>query len=134
MFEAFCKDKLGPLALRLAVGLFCAYHGYLKIMASGGTAWNSAYPIALQLLIAWVEFSAGIAILLGFRCRLAAGGLLLLTVGVLFWVRGWNLLRVPLHDLELTLLLLLSNLSLLFLGAGQLSLDARGGGKSARAR
>jgi uncharacterized membrane protein YphA (DoxX/SURF4 family) len=134
LIEAFCKEKLGPLALRLAVGLFCAYHGYLKIMASGGTAWNPAWPVALQVLISWAEFSAGVAILLGFRCRLAASVILVLTAGMLLWAQGWKVLSVPLHNLELTLLLLLSGLALLFLGAGQLSLDARSGGKSARAR
>ena len=36
MSEAFCKEKLGPLALRLALGLVCVWHGYLKIMAGGG--------------------------------------------------------------------------------------------------
>ena len=41
MFEVFFRDKLAPLALRLALGTVFAAHGYAKIMANGGTAWTS---------------------------------------------------------------------------------------------
>jgi uncharacterized membrane protein YphA (DoxX/SURF4 family) len=41
VFETFFKEKLGPLTLRLALGSVCLYHGYVKIMAQGGTAWTS---------------------------------------------------------------------------------------------
>lgn len=128
MFEAFFKDKLGPLALRLALGLFCAYHGYLKIMAAGGTAWNPALGVAWQLLVAWGEFAGGLAILLGFRCRLAAAGVLFLSSGLLVWNLGWRLFSQPVSNLEMSFLFLLATLALLFLGAGELSLDARSGG------
>src|SRR5262249_61117472 len=82
VFEAFCKDKLGPLALRLAVGLFCVYHGYLKIMAAGGTAWYPSLAVGWQVLIAWAEFASGLAVLLGFRCRTAATVVVGLTAGL----------------------------------------------------
>ena len=85
MFEAFCRDKLGPLMLRLALGLVCAYHGFVKIMARGGMAWTGEMPTGWQLLIAWGEFCSGLAILLGFRCRLAAFAALALTAGTLLW-------------------------------------------------
>jgi uncharacterized membrane protein YphA (DoxX/SURF4 family) len=133
VFEAFCKEKLGPLALRLAVGLFCIYHGYLKIMAAGGTAWYPSWPVGWQVLIAWAEFGAGLAILLGFRCRIAATVVLFLTAGVLLWSEGWKVLHLPLRSLELTLLLFLTVMALLFLGAGELSVDAHGG-KSSRGK
>jgi uncharacterized membrane protein YphA (DoxX/SURF4 family) len=132
MFEAFCRDKLGPLALRLALGLFCIYHGYIKIMANGGTTWNSNLPLAWQLVVAWGEFAAGLAILLGFRCRLAAAGVLVLIGGLLIWSQGWRVWRLPIQSVEMTLLLLLSGLALLFVGAGELSLDRRAAGKSPR--
>jgi uncharacterized membrane protein YphA (DoxX/SURF4 family) len=134
VFETFCKEKLGPLALRLAVGLFCVYHGYLKIMAAGGTAWYTGLPVAWQVLLAWAEFGAGLAILLGFRCRIAATLVLVLTAGLLLWSQGWKVLELPIRSLETALLVLLMGTALLFLGAGELSLDARGGGKAARPR
>lgn len=126
MFESYCKENLGPLALRLALGFVCVYHGYVKIMASGGTTWYPGMPVSWQLFIAWGEFGAGLAILLGFRCRLAAALVVVLTAGTLIWFQGWNLLQLPLRSLEPTIMLLLMGLAVLFLGAGELSVDARG--------
>jgi uncharacterized membrane protein YphA (DoxX/SURF4 family) len=133
VFEALCKDKLAPLALRLALGSVCFYHGYLKIMAAGGTAWQTGMPVAWQLVIAWGEFAAGLAILVGFRCRLSAAVVLVITVGTLAWWQGWGVFRMPLHSLEPTFMLVLTGLALLFLGAGELGLDGRGGGGRAGA-
>ena len=129
MFEQFCKDKLAPMALRLALGLVCVYHGFLKIMASGGTAWQPALPVGWQLFLAWAEFAAGVAILIGFHCRVAATVVLALTAGTLIWWQGWNVLHLPVQQLEPTLLLVLVALALLFLGGGEFSVDGRGGGK-----
>jgi uncharacterized membrane protein YphA (DoxX/SURF4 family) len=126
VFESYCKENLGPLALRLALGFVCVYHGYVKIMASGGTTWYPGMPVVWQLLIAWGEFGAGLAILLGFRCRLAAALVVALTMGTLMWFQGWHLFQMPLHSLEPTVLLVLMGLALLFLGAGELSVDSRG--------
>jgi putative oxidoreductase len=134
VFEAFCKEKLAPLVLRVALGLVCVYHGYLKIMAAGGTAWSPGLATGWQLLIAWGEFGAGLAILVGLHCRVAAAVVVLLTTGTLIWWQGWNLVRLPLASLEPAFLLLLLGLALLFLGAGELSLDGRAGGKGAGAK
>ena len=134
MLESFCKEKLGPLFLRLALGSFCAYHGYLKIMASGGTAWYPSLPVAWQVFLSWGEFTAGIAILLGFRCRLAAILIVALTTGTLLWFQGWHVFRLSWQNLEQPLLLLLSTLALLLLGAGDLSLDSRRGMKPSAVR
>jgi uncharacterized membrane protein YphA (DoxX/SURF4 family) len=127
VFQAFCRDKLGPLTLRLALGLFCVYHGYIKIMANGGTTWSPNLSVGWQLLVAWGEFACGLAILLGFRCRLAAGFVLILIAGLFVATQGWHIWRLPIHSLETTSLLLFSGLALLCIGAGGLSLDQRGG-------
>ncbi|OAI38948.1 hypothetical protein AYO40_01555 [Planctomycetaceae bacterium SCGC AG-212-D15] len=127
MFEAFFREKLGPLALRLALGSACVYHGFLKIMAHGGAYWTSGMPTSLQMALAWGEFVAGIAILLGFYCRYSAATVLAVTLGALAWWHGWGMFHLPLRTLEPTLMTLLIGLSLLFQGAGDLSLDARGG-------
>lgn len=129
MFEAFCKEKLAPLSLRLALGLVCVYHGYVKIMATGGTAWSPGLPVGWQLLLAWGEFAAGLAILVGFHCRGAAAVVLALTVGTFVFWNGANMMRTPLRALEPTFVLLLVSLTLLFLGAGELSVDGRAGAK-----
>jgi uncharacterized membrane protein YphA (DoxX/SURF4 family) len=129
VFETFCREKLGPLALRVALGLFCVYSGYLKIMAAGGTTWYPSMPVFWQVVISWAEFCAGVAVLIGFRCRLAAMVIVLLTAGMPIWSYGWRLLQLHIRDLQMTLLLVLTGLALLFLGAGGISLDARMMGK-----
>lgn len=131
MFETYCKDKLAPLTLRLALGLFCVYHGYLKIQAGGGAAWYPGLPKGWQLAIAWGEFAAGLAILFGFRCRLAAAAALAISVGTFLWWQGWNALRLPLPTVEPLILILLVAVALVFMGAGGLSLDGRNGSKPA---
>jgi uncharacterized membrane protein YphA (DoxX/SURF4 family) len=132
VFEAFCKEKLAPLSLRLALGLVCVYHGYVKIMAAGGTAWSPGLAVGWQLLIAWGEFAAGLAILVGFRCRWAAAAVVALTAGTFVLWHGPRLTRTPLPTLEPAFVMLLVSLALLFLGAGELSVDGHGGGKASR--
>jgi uncharacterized membrane protein YphA (DoxX/SURF4 family) len=134
VLESFCKEKLAPLVLRLALGSFCVYHGFLKIMVAGGTAWYPSLPVTWQVLLSWVEFTAGVAILLGFRCRIAAVLILALTSGTLVWFQGWHVFRLPWQNLEQPLMLLLSTLALLFLGAGDFSLDGRRGHKAPAVR
>jgi uncharacterized membrane protein YphA (DoxX/SURF4 family) len=131
VFESYCKEKLGPLVLRVALGLACVYHGFLKIMAAGGTTWAPGVHVAWQVVLAWGEFAAGLAILLGFRCRLAALVVLVVTPLPWLWWQGWNVLQLPLRTLEPLLLIVLMGLALLFLGAGELSVDGRGGGTKA---
>jgi uncharacterized membrane protein YphA (DoxX/SURF4 family) len=131
MFESFCKEKLAPLTLRLALGLVCIYHGFSKIMVMGGLNWEPALPVGYQFLLAWGEFGAGAAILLGFRCRLAALTIVALIVGKLAYFHGWQMFHLPMKTLEPTVQLVLVGLTLLFLGAGELSVDARGGNASA---
>jgi uncharacterized membrane protein YphA (DoxX/SURF4 family) len=129
VFEAVCKDKLAPLVLRVARGLFCVSHGYLKIMAAGGTKWYPDIPVGWQLAIAWGEFASGLAVLVGFRCRLFAALAVAITAGTLAWWQGWNLVRLPLRTLEPTLLVLLTGSALLLLGGGDLSVDNRAFGR-----
>lgn len=130
VFEVFFREKIAPLVLRLAVGLVGIHHGFLKIMADGGTTWTSGMTTFWQLVVAWGEFAAGLAILLGFRCRIAATLMLALTAGTLLWWQGWHVFHLPIATLEPTLLLLLMALSLVFIGGRDLSLDGRAIGRS----
>jgi uncharacterized membrane protein YphA (DoxX/SURF4 family) len=132
MFESYCRENLGPLMLRLALGPVYVYHGFVKIMASGGTAWAPGLSVFWQVVLAWGQFAAGAAVLLGFRCRLAAGVGLACTLGHLAWLYGWDLFRLPVPSLEPIVLVVLVGLALLFLGSGDLALDGRSGGGFAR--
>ena len=130
MFEAICKDKLAPLMLRLALGLICVTHGYLKIMATGGTNWQPGMAVGWQLVIAWGEFAAGLAVLVGFRCRLFAALAIVIVAGTLTWWQGWGVLRLPIRSLEPTLLVLFIGGALLLLGGGELSVDGKSMGRA----
>lgn len=127
VFESYCKEKLAPLTLRLALGLACLYHGFLKIQASGGSAWAPSLPAGWQFLIAWGEFVAGLALVFGCHCRLGAGLALVINIWSFLWWQGWSGLHLPLRSLEPFVLVVLIGLSVVFLGAGGLSLDARSG-------
>jgi uncharacterized membrane protein YphA (DoxX/SURF4 family) len=132
VFEAFCKDKLGPLILRLAVGILCVYHGYVKIMYAGGTAWHPGWPVGWQVALSWAEFTAGVAIILGFRCRIAAALVLFVIAIDLAWDEGWRLMQLQQRIPERIVLLLLTGLALVCFGAGELSLDGRTASKAVR--
>jgi uncharacterized membrane protein YphA (DoxX/SURF4 family) len=131
VFETYCREKIAPLVLRVALGLVAAYHGYLKIIADGGTHWQPGLPTGWQVVLAWGEFVAGLAVLIGLRCRLAALTVLVLSVGLPLWWQGTGLVRQPVRSLEPHFLLFLLSLGLLFLGAGELSLDGRSRGAAA---
>jgi uncharacterized membrane protein YphA (DoxX/SURF4 family) len=130
MFDALLKDKLGPLTLRIALGSYLFYHGFLKIMNHGGAWWTTGMPTWMQLATAWTEFSAGITILLGFFCRANAANAISVTIGMLAWFHGWNALHLPLSTLELPILIVLMEVTLVCIGPGDISIDARrsGGG------
>lgn len=127
MLESYCKEKLGPLTLRLALGLACVYHGYLKVAANGGTSWAAGLPTGWQFLIAWGELMAGLALVFGFRCRLAALAALAVNAWSFIWWQGWNGIHLSLRLLEPYVLVTLVAVSVLLLGAGGLSVDGRGG-------
>ena len=101
---------------------------------SGDTHWAATLPTGWQLAIAWGQFTAGVAILAGFRCRIAAGLVVVLTAGQMLWWYGPGLFRLPLSTLEPVVIVLLMGLALLFLGAGGLAVGARPGGKSSGVR
>ncbi|MCS6850083.1 MAG: DoxX family protein [Gemmataceae bacterium] len=133
MFESFFQSKLGPLVLRGALGLFCTYHGFLKITYQGGMAWAAELAVPWQLMIAWGGFAAGLMLLVGLRCRLAAAIALGVTLGLVLWRHGWGTWRLPVTSLEPTVLISLVSLAVACIGAGEWSLDARGGAAGGRA-
>lgn len=134
VFEATVREKLGPLVLRLALGLICCYHGFLKIMARGGMNWSSGLPLGWQLAIAWAEFGAGIAILIGLYVRWASGLVFLVVIGSLAWFQGLGLFSQPLASLEQHFLLIFCALALLFVGGGPWVVPLSTGAKSVKKR
>lgn len=131
MFEAFCREKLAPLLLRLTIGMLGACWGYFKINHNFGFDWYDRFhPAAWQAVLGWTEFCTGIAILLGLYCRLATGAYLLVTTGFLIWHDKMLLLQIPPKELVLPVLLFLMTIVLVLQGAGPFSLDGRRRGRS----
>ena len=132
VFESHFREKIGPLVLRLALGIVCVYHGFAKIQGNGGTNWAPDLNVIWQLVIAWGEFGAGLAILVGLYCRWAAAAALLLSIGTLVWFHGAKLFSQPIASLESRFLIVFCSVALLCLGGGAWAVSASSGGRSAR--
>jgi putative oxidoreductase len=126
----------GAFFLRLVLGVAMIYHGYDKVIPSGGFHGGNAYnaiehhsrfvaglglPYWMGIVSALSEFLGGILILLGLLTRLAA---FLITINMLVAV-----VLVTRHHgyagSEYALALTVIALMLFFYGAGTLSLDRR---------
>jgi uncharacterized membrane protein YphA (DoxX/SURF4 family) len=132
VFETHFREKVGPFVLRLALGLVCVYHGFAKIQANGGTNWATDLPVAWQFAIAWGEFGAGMAILVGLYCRWAAAAALLVSVGTLVWFQGTRIFSQPLTTLEARFFVVFCSVSLLCMGAGKWAITAPTAGRAVR--
>jgi putative oxidoreductase len=134
VFETHFREKIGPFILRLALGLVCVYHGFAKIQSNGGAAWTPELGTGWQLAIAWGEFGAGLAIIVGLYSRWAAGVILLVSVGTLAWFQGTKLFSQSLASLEPRFLVILCSLALVCLGGGSWAVSPSAGGKGAKKR
>jgi len=130
------RDKVGPLAFRLALGLICLVHGFSKVRLSGGSAWHASLPAQWQMAIAWVELVGGLMVLLGMQCRYAAGALVLVMIGETILNYGWDLWQFPTREWETTLVHLLLAIGVAGIGGGEWILDLKfgGTGKTAKRR
>src|SRR5262249_44448100 len=96
MFDTLAKNTLGPLILRVALGVIFIYHGLGKVNAATewGATWEqkanpnnpNPHPGHLQMAFAWGELIGGFALALGLLTRLAALGIIALMVGAIYEV------------------------------------------------
>jgi putative oxidoreductase len=126
---------LGPLALRIAVGLIFAAHGAQKLFGwfggyglegtgqfFGSIGLNPGYLMAL--LAGAAEFFGGLALLFGLLVRPAAAALALAMLVAIFSVHVGKGFFVDKGGYEYALALFAAALSLAFSGAGRYSADA----------
>jgi putative oxidoreductase len=140
MLDAFGKNVLAPLLLRLVLAAIFVIHGMAKVNPNynwGGSAWadvdwanrHEAVPEPLQsqaaqLAVAWGELVGGVALALGLLTRLAALGLTVIQAGAIGFVtyyHGFAPERGVGYQFNVALLGML--LALLCLGGGALSVD-----------
>jgi putative oxidoreductase len=128
-------QPLGLLVLRLVLGAIMIAHGWQKIAGHMhgimGTLGHLGIPPWMAYLVVLAEFGGGILIVLGFLTRFAAAAILIdMSVAII---------KVHLHNgligqggFEFPLACAAIAFSLIFFGAGPISLDWLRGSKGAR--
>ena len=115
--------EFAPLPLRIIAGVGFMIHGLPKILDIGktqGSFANMGIPPDLAILIGLLEFIGGLAILLGFLTRIAAGLLAIEMIGSILLVK---ISKGFIGGFELDLLYLAIMISLLITGPGFLSIE-----------
>lgn len=131
-------DRIQPLALlvlRLALGAIMIAHGYAKVF--GGMQHHVEFvrhigiPGWMAYLSAAAEFGGGILVVLGFLTRLAALAILINMLVAIFGVHFKNGFLGQ-GNYQFPLALAAIAFSLIFFGAGPISLDWLRGSRGAR--
>ena len=119
-------EDYGLLALRLALGIIFIYHGFPKLKnpeaMAQGFGGNKNFP----MILGFFEFVSGLLVLFGLYTQFATIVFIVVMLGALYYkIEKW---KIPFFaknttGWEFDLLILASSIALLFLGAGQYSLD-----------
>lgn len=123
------------IALRVPVGIIFAAHGAQKLFGwfggyglAGTGAWMDSIGLTPGVVMAFLagaaEFFGGIALLLGVLTRPAAAALAFAMLVAIFSVHFENGLFMSNNGYEFGLALLAASVSLMFSGAGKISVDA----------
>ncbi len=128
------RDKIGPLAFRLALASVCLVHGFWKVQVAGGAGWNPEIATHWQLAIAWGELICGTLVLLGMQCRAAAAGLLVIVGAEALLNPSWDFWKNQIGQRDTTLIVLLLALGVASIGGGEWIVDLHlgGAGKASR--
>lgn len=136
LFQQITQTNAGwdALILRVPVGIIFAAHGAQKLFGwfggyglQGTGAWMDSIGLSPGVLMAFlagaVEFFGGLALILGLITRPAAAALAFAMLIAIFSVHFENGLFMSNNGYEFGLALLAASVSLLFSGAGKISLD-----------
>jgi putative oxidoreductase len=137
--------RLGPLVIRLALGVIFFAHGAQKMLGWWGGAGFSGtvaafgkngMPAPVATLVIAAEFFGGMGVFFGCLTRLAAFGIAAVMAGAIYLVHfqngfflNWANVPGKGHGFECNLGYLAMALSLILTGAGPVSIDALWGGK-----
>lgn len=118
------NPDLGLLLLRLAVGIVFVYAGWFKLnnmeMVTAGFA-SMGFAPWLAYLVGYVEFLGGIAMILGLFVQYAGILLAIVMLVALVKVHAPNGYSLANNGYEYVLMLMLSSLAIVTLGAGKYS-------------
>jgi putative oxidoreductase len=129
------RAGLGPLALRLPIGIIFVAHGAQKLFGwfggyglEGTGQWMGSIGLqpgyAMALLAGSAEFFGGLALLVGLLVRPAAAALAFAMLIAIFSVHIAHGLFMSNNGIEFALAMFAATVSLLVSGAGRLSADA----------
>ena len=133
LLKCKCSDKwqeIAPLILRVVIGAIFIAHGWQKIGAPDGMISGFFTQVGIPaagffaILVSWVEFLGGIAVLLGFLTHWATKLLGIVMLVAIFTVHIKVGLIGP-NSMELPLALLAGLVSLMITGPGKYSIDCR---------
>lgn len=135
MFDAFVKNTLTALLLRLAMAAIFIFHG-LNLVSGEGNSWGATWmnataekqgqsppPAPVQLAAAWGQLIGGLALALGFLTRLAALGIIVIMAGaiaVVHWPNGFDISK---GGYEYNMLIIVVCLALVLTGGGNVAVD-----------
>lgn len=125
---------LGPLFMRVGIGVVFAWHGWQKL--DGGVdnfaGFLDSLGVPLPTLVAWLQVAAegigGLLLIAGLLTRLATIPLIAIMIGAIWLVKAdVGFIVADAAGAELETVLLAGLLGLLFIGPGRISLDAVAG-------
>jgi putative oxidoreductase len=133
------NDTLGPLLIRVALGIVIFAHGAQKALGwFGGYGWSGTIggftsqlgvPAAIATLVILGEFLGSIGLITGTFTRLAAAGIAAIMVGAVLLVHvpygffmNWSGAK-PGEGIEFGILAIAMAVSLVVTGAGRWSVD-----------
>lgn len=120
--KKWCSPNLALLILRISLGLIFVAHGLSKINnmeATLGFFASLGIPAFLTYLVAWVEFLAGIALILGVYSWISGVAIAVIMVFAIILVKskGGNLMAA-----ETDFMIFAAALTIAFIGPGKFSL------------
>ncbi|MDP2673004.1 MAG: DoxX family protein [Nanoarchaeota archaeon] len=118
-------ESWGLLILRVFLGLIFLYHGVPKLIASGKMAKGMGWSSGSVFLLGFVEVISSLALILGFYAEIGALLIGLVMLGAIYYkVFKWKIPFSAMDKMgwEFDLILLGVAVSILLLGAGDISL------------
>ena len=159
MLDAFSKNTLGPLVLRLGLAAIFLYQGFEKITRAGsewGSEWHYTgpptspppllagpnpppprkhLPAPVQLVVCWGQVVGGLALAVGLLTRWMAAGLIVLRLGAIGIFTFQDRFSFPEGGgYQYNFAILVMCVAVMFLGGGALALDSLFRGKRERSQ
>ncbi|MEO9277823.1 MAG: DoxX family protein [Nitrososphaera sp.] len=119
----FILHDIAHFGIRASVGIIFIFHGTSKINPGFGGFLNSVgVPLEMQLPLAIAETLGGSLLIIGILSRISSSVLSMIMLSVIFYIKKAHSLSGQM-GVELELLLLATNLSIIVIGPGRISVS-----------